>query len=339
MALHEFIGDDKVVRLAHGALADNLSEAETVARVTKVNASTIGETVKYVIPMPLPYRVYGWRNNRAEPIVFDKYSEAAFQVSTAKHIYSGTEIIQEDLADETRAARVVGAQTLAVARGVNQGVVDAITGADYSVTIGAGIEEGGLRRAIREAAYALDKLGAPQRGRYLLVSPSFELAMGDDPRLVTQNWSGDANTSQAFAENVIARVGGFLVVRSATVPDGEAYAYSGEGFVFGAATPPPLQTKHSAVLDENDLALRWSYDASLAFMQNQSVVDVWTGFQAVELPLLIQDTAANTSLVTEETYFRHGVKLVLGGESVWPAANSDLAKVGVTAPVTGTVTP
>ena len=84
----------------------------------------------------LPYREYGWRNDRSNPIAFDAYAERSITVNFGGDIYSAVQLIDEQATmDAIGWDRLAVKQGEAVGRGIEQKALAAVTGQTYDVQV------------------------------------------------------------------------------------------------------------------------------------------------------------------------------------------------------------
>jgi len=97
------------------------------------------DTINVIVEGVLPYRTYGWRNDRSTEIEFDEYKERKVAVRFGGDIYNGVCLTDEqnefDLPGWAKLARK---QTEALGRGLEYQATEYLLNAPYAVTSGQG---------------------------------------------------------------------------------------------------------------------------------------------------------------------------------------------------------
>ena len=287
------------------------------------------DTINMVVEGVLPFRRYGWRNDRSVGIQFDTYSERKIAITFGGNVYSAVKVTDEQMEmDLDGWGKLLAPQCRAVARGLQYDALDALLAAPYQVSIaGAGLD---LLGAVLEARRVLGKFNAPSSARTLVVGSDFEMALLRDKRITLAQNAGDARADTALGQASLGLLGGFKVVVDQTLPSDEAYALDGSGLVWATAAPRvPKGASFGATTSFEGVALRWIVDYDTEFQQDRSVVNTFSGFNFVKDPLRGVD-AQNNEFVSTSEYFVRGVKLKLGGtaaSSTYPAAAGELSTI------------
>ena len=152
------------------------------------------DTINVRVPGILPARDYEWRNNRAQPLLFDEYRERKLAVRFGGNAYSATM-----LTDEQREMDFMGwtqdilpAQSRAVARKLEYGAIKALKDGKYSVTIAAEGRarslQGNVLNAIIEARHALNRMGASKVKRTLIIGSDWDTILQDTLFRASISW-------------------------------------------------------------------------------------------------------------------------------------------------------
>jgi hypothetical protein len=277
-----------------------------------------GDAYSVVVPGVLPYRRYGWRNDRSAPIQFDEYSERKVTVTFGDNVYSAVKLTdeQKDFDFGGSFGRLVNAQTDAIRRGLEHEAVDALTGAPYEVTIAAGANAG-IRNVAIQARAALNKLNVPDGERVLLIGTAFEeKALLDDALALAQN-SGERRSLAALERAAIGELYGLTIVVSQEIAPHSAYAFVRSAFVFlnGVPTVPQSVPFGAAATAESSLGgrgigLRWLQDYDTLYFQDRSVFNTYPGFRYVDDPMVSVDENKN-GVVSTDNHFVRAVKITL----------------------------
>lgn len=294
------------------------------------------DTINVRVPGILPARDYEWRNNRAQPLLFDEYRERKLAVRFGGNAYSATM-----LTDEQREMDFMGwtqdilpAQSRAVARKLEYGAIKALKDGKYSVTIGANgkaaAPAGNVLAAILEARHALNRMGASKVKRTLLVGSDWDTILQSDGALLAGN-VGNTIAESAFADALLGKVKGFDIVVSEDIAPDEAYALTGDSFVFLNAAPgvPDSAVAGASMLSQDGIAMRWLRDYDPQYQVERSTVNTWYGYQQVLDPVIYVNDDGQ-EVVSDDEYNIRSVKLTLGDVATttkYFPEGSDKAKV------------
>lgn len=294
------------------------------------------DTINVRVPGILPARDYEWRNNRAQPLLFDEYRERKLAVRFGGNAYSATM-----LTDEQREMDFMGwtqdilpAQSRAVARKLEYGAIKALKDGKYSVTIGANGKAanpaGNVLAAILEARHALNRMGASKVKRTLLVGSDWDTILQGDGTLLAGN-VGNTIAESAFADALLGKVKGFDIVVSEDIAPDEAYALTGDSFVFLNAAPgvPDSAVAGASMLSQDGIAMRWLRDYDPQYQVERSTVNTWYGYQQVLDPVIYVNDDGQ-EVVSDDEYNIRSVKLTLGDVATttkYFPEGSDKAKV------------
>lgn len=293
------------------------------------------DTINVRVPGILPARDYEWRNNRAQPLLFDEYRERKLAVRFGGNAYSATM-----LTDEQREMDFMGwtqdilpAQSRAVARKLEYGAIKALKDGKYSVTIAAEGRARGLQgnviNAIIEARHALNRMGASKVKRTLIIGSDWDTIL-QDALLIQASAVGDKYGESAFADALIGRIKGFDIVVSEDIAPDEAYALTGDSFVFLNAAPgvPDSAVAGASMLSQDGIAMRWLRDYDPQYQVERSTVNTWYGYQQVLDPVIYVNDQGQ-EVVSDDEYNIRSVKLTLGPitDTKYFPEGSDKAKV------------
>lgn len=300
-----------------------------------------GDTISHVVPGVLPYRRYGWRNDRSQPIQFDEYAERKVAVTFGDNVYSAVRLDdeQKDFDFKGSFGRLIFAQTDAIRRGLEHEAVDALEAAPYEVTITAG-DNADIRKVARAARSALNRLQVPAGERFLLLGTDWEEKALSDDKLSLASAVGD---QRALASLELARIGqlyGLQILVAQELEPDAAYAFVRNAFVFLSGTPSvptsvPFGGSGTANSVNGAIGLRWLMDYDTERFRDRSVFNMYPGFQYVDDPLVAVDPATNNGSVSEANHFVRAVKLELSGVAdeavVTSTDNTELSSItGIT---------
>jgi len=263
----------------------------------------------------LPYREYGWRNDRSNPIQFDQYAERSLTVNFQGDIYSAVQLIDEQATmDPIGWDRLAVKQGEAVGRGIEQRALTTIKNTDYDVEVD--INQADMRGALVYLRRIAGGLKVPGK-RSLIVSPDVEMALLNEDNLTIASVVGDSRASAAVQDAALGRLLGFDLVVANDAPANTAYLFLGDSpFVVASGAPVvPQSVKHAATKSTpNGFATRWLTDYDANFLTDRSVVNSYVGFRAIKDPVITVGTVnglANQAIVSAGEYLIRAVKVNL----------------------------
>lgn len=276
---------------------------------------TEGDSVTIRVEGVLPWRTYPWRNDRSQPIEFDRYSERKYSVSLAGQKYSAVQLTDEQYnMDFNGWSKLVVKQGEAVGRGLQWECGQYLTSQDnYDITVGVSDSDidAGLRR-LRRVARGIHMPG--WENATLLVGADFEEAILADSRLGLASAVGDQIASTALREATIGRLRGMNVVVSEAIADDEAVLVGQGGFVMANAAPVvPQSVKFGATGSHNGFSTQLIQQYNGHYRMDESVLTTWFGFRTVKDPLYAT-TPEGQGRISDTEYFVRAVKVKLNGE-------------------------
>lgn len=284
-----------------------------------------GDAYSVTVEGVLPYRTYGWRNDRTASVQFDELAENKVTVNFGDDIYSGVKVTDEQMTmDVAGWAKFMKPMTRAVGRGLQYQAVDHLVDAPYNVVIGNA--EQNLRGAIVEARKVLNAFNIPDEQRWLVVGTDFESALLNDEKMNLAQNVGDGEAVSALREATIGRRFGFNIMVDQTIPSDEAFAYVGSGFVFLSGAPSkPTGAAYGASASYEGLGLSLVIDYDMMKQSDRAIVKTFPGFRSVLDTLVARDAITKQEYVVPGQHFVRGIKLTLDGSSTYPDAGSDFA--------------
>ena len=328
MAEHLIVKPEKLAATAVGVLEQELVVPKLFQRhgIDEFRGAD-NDTISVPVEGVLPFRTYGWRNDRSAPIQFDEYAERKIAVTFGGNYYSAVRLTDEQYDMDLKGwGKLLTPQSKAVARGLHRGAVNTLTGQAYNVHIGGA--RGDLRGALIEARRVLNAFNVPDGSRYLLVGSGFEAALLNDKGLNLAQNVGDSEAETSLRNATIGRRFGFDIVVDQSIPRDSAFAFATSAFIFLSAAPyVPQSVPFGATVSFEDIALRWVRDYDPTYMWDRSVVNTYAGFRSVTDVLVGWDNANNTEIVSEGEHFVRGIKLTLDGESIYPDPDDELAEI------------
>jgi hypothetical protein len=184
MAEHVVVKPEKIAAAAAVLLEESLTVPAVFQRegIDQFRGAK-NDTVNIKVEGVLPWREYGWRNDRSTEILFDEYAERTVALTFGGDIYNGVKLTDEqnemDIAGWTKLARK---QTEAIGAGLNH---KAVARRDRRAFRG----RAGLRRDQRPQVphprpQVANQLRMPAEGRVMLIGTGVESAILSDEKLV-----------------------------------------------------------------------------------------------------------------------------------------------------------
>lgn len=329
---HDVVKAEKLVETGVVMLGQELVAPQLFQKATFDNyKGARDDKINIKIPGVLPYRKYGFRNDRTNPLVTDTYEERTIQVGIQDDAYNAVRLTDEQKDfDLISWGNVLRQQVSAIATGLNYEALAYIEDADYQVTVGNCT--GQIRKALNEARRVLNRFNVPG-DRFLLVGSDFETEMQNDEKLTFANVAGDAQAGSALHDNTLGRISGFTVVLDNSIDPEAAYAFTRGGFIWLNAAPSvPDSIAFGATTSQDGISMRLMRDYDMMYLTDRQVVNTWTGFQTVEDILTRHesnpsDPSGAAGIVRQSTdeYFVRGIRLHLTEDSEYPAAASEVA--------------
>ncbi|WJN62553.1 major head protein [Streptomyces phage phiScoe1] len=345
---HDVIKPEKIAATAAVALEESLVVPAVFQRegIDQFKGAK-GDAINIKVEGVLPYRTYGWRNDRSTELKFDTYAEKTVQVTFGDDVYSGVQLTDEQNDFDLNGwAKLMAKQTEAVGKGLEYEAVDYLLKAPYGVTLGGDVTVGGSKRSYRKtlirAREVLNKFRVPKEGRTLLVGSGWENELLSDPDLNLASNVGDAEAVSALKEATLGRRYGFNIVTSDELPADFAVAMVSSAFIFATGAPSvPQSVPFGAAASYNGVALRWIRDYDATRLTDRSIVNTYKGFRIVEDFLVGRDSQTpSQGFVSEHQHFVRAIKLDLDATAdVLPDPDGPDAKQKELAAITGIAGP
>lgn len=251
-------------------------------------AGRFNDTVTIRIPNPTDANTRVLRGTgSARNLTVSDLTETSVDVKLTDDVYNLVVLTDEektlDIFDFS--AQVLNRQVDAVARKLEQGLAETITGAPYATTHEAASDT--IYDAIIHARRALNDAYVPRQGRVLVIGSAIEEALLLDDRFIRFDSTGDSANS-ALREARIGRIAGQDVIVSDYIPHGEAYLFHPTAFAMVTRPPSAPMSgadRVAAVGSANGIALRWLGDYDPSVTSDRSLVDTFVGYKAIVDPL------------------------------------------------------
>ncbi|MFF3015826.1 hypothetical protein [Streptomyces sp. NPDC057939] len=312
---HDVVKPDKIAATAAVALEESLVVPAVFQRegIDQFKGAK-GDAINVKVEGVLPYRTYGWRNDRSTEIQFDTYAERTVQVNFGGDVYSGVQLTDEQNEMDLQGwAKLMAKQTEAVGKGLEYQAVDYLLNAPYEITLGGAVSGRSLRRTLIRAREVMNKLRVPKEGRTLLIGSGWENELLSDADLNLATNVGEAEAVSALREATLGRRYGFNIVTSDELPADFAVAMVSSAFIFATGAPSvPQSVPFGASASYNGVALRWIRDYDSTRLMDRSIVNTYKGFRTVSDFLIGRDNAnPSQGFVSEHEHFVRAIKLDL----------------------------
>ncbi|MEU4984899.1 hypothetical protein [Streptomyces sp. NPDC021969] len=315
---HDVIKPEKIAATAAVALEESLVVPAIFQRegIDQFKGAR-GDAINVKVEGVLPYRTYGWRNDRSTEIQFDTYAEKTVQVTFGDDVYSGVQLTDEQNDFDLNGwAKLMSKQTEAVGKGLEYEAVDYLLKAPYAVTLGGAVANRSLRKTLIRAREVMNKFRVPKEQRTLLVGSGWENELLSDPDLNLASNVGDAEAVTALREASLGRRYGFNIVTSDELPANTAIALVSSAFIFATGAPSvPQSVPFGAAASYNGVALRWIRDYDATRLTDRSIVNTYKGFRIVEDFLVGRDAQTpSQGFISENQHFVRAIKLDLDAD-------------------------
>lgn len=243
-------------------------------------AGKLGDTVTIRIPAQTAARRRTLRaTGSARNIVMDSLSETGIDVKLDTDIYNAIPVTDEELTLDITdfGAQILAPQTRAVAEGLENALVESMTGATYDVSVV--LVRGSMYDGTVDVRQALNDANVPAGQRAIVVGSALEAAFLKDEQFVKVDQSG---SDMALREALIGRVAGFDIYQSNALDPAEGYAFHRTAFIMATRAPSkPDGAAFGTSASYQGIAMRWLRDYDFTATQDRSLVDTYAGFKAV----------------------------------------------------------
>jgi len=210
-----------------------------------------GDTVTLRLPAVLAAREYGFRNNRSSEIVIDDLTETSVPVVLDTDLYSAVALTDEqltlDIVDFSE--QVLNPQVSAIARGLEDLIVETMQSATYGTSLNIADSADGMWGTLLDARKALNDANVPREGRVVVVGSEIEREILSDDKFNRVDSVGDGAVS-AVREATINRLAGFTIVGSNAIDAETAIAFPARRSILSLipnSEPTRLLSNSSAV--------------------------------------------------------------------------------------------
>lgn len=322
---HTPVKPEKVIATGVAVLEQNLVLPALFTRQTAdAFKGAKDDTLNMVVDGVLPYRKYGWRNNRSTSIQFDQYTERKIAITFGDDLYSAVELTDEQANfDFAGWEKLVSKQVEAIGRGMEYEAVAAFDATPFEVVVT--LDEDDLRGGLVKLRQIFNRLMVPGE-RTLICNGDLEAALlGDDKLNLAQN-VGDSIAAKAVQEAFIGKRLGFNITSAVEMGDYSVATTPGAYVLYTAAPAVPQSAGFGATASSNGVSLRWVRGFDIDKGVEKSVVSAYHTFRYVDDPLVVRNVEADPTQGVASTvnHFVRAVKVVLGSAYDVELSNQEL---------------
>jgi hypothetical protein len=320
---HTIVKPEKLVQVAAAALEQNLVIPALFRRegIDQFRGAK-DDTINVVVDGVLPYRTYGWRNDRSTSLQYDEYADRKVALTFGDDIYNAVKLTDEQSEmDFNGWTKLVTKQAEAIGRGLEYKAVDAFDETPFEVQVT--LDEADLRGGLILLRKVFNKLQVPGT-RTIIADADLEAALLADTDLAIASSVGDRIAENAAEEAVIGRRLGFNIV-AVNELSGYSVATTPGAYIFYTAAPSvPASVPFGASASVNGVALRWVRAYDLDKLQDRSVLNAYHSFRYVDDPLIRRGNDDQPQ-ASAANHFVRAVKVTLGAANAVELGNAELA--------------
>lgn len=322
---HTVVKPEKIAATAAVALEESLvlPAAFTRKGIDEFKGAK-DDTINVKVEGVLPYRTYGWRNNRSASLQFDTYTERSFPMTFGDDIYSGVILTDEQSTmDFDGWAKLASKQTDAIGRGLERKAAAKLEAAPYEVEVQ--LDSANLRSSLIKLKQVFDRLNVPGT-RKVFCDYNLELALLNDDKLQLASNVGPNQAETALTKAVLGERYGFQFLTAGELTAGTSVAAVDGGFVFLTAAPAVPASAFGATAAHNGVALRWTRGFDVTKNQEMSVFFAYQDFDYVK-DVLIGVDENDQAYVSDDEHFVRAVKVTVGSGYSVEIDNDELADI------------
>jgi hypothetical protein len=214
-----------------------------------------------------------------DKITIDELTETKVDVTLDTDVYKGVKVTDEnmtlDIADF--GVQVLGPILRAVKAGIEDELVDTVTGASYALT--ETFSEADPLGSVLKARTALNKCYAPMADRVFACGAEIEELILKD---LASRESGAASAESALQDALVAKYAGFRIVSVPAFAPDEAYAFHKTAFVLSSRAPVvPDGASWGATQSFNGFAIRVIKDYDPDYLRDRVIANCYVGADVV----------------------------------------------------------
>lgn len=323
---HEIVKPQAVADAFVTAVADNLVIANTFSRFDAAEyLGKAGDTITKRVKGSLPFRRWGFRNDRREPLRVDRIKETTVNMTIgAEWLYSATELTLEDKQFDFNGGfgDLFNDQVDAIVQGFEYDAFGMLADAPYervkvidntrsNVLAAKEIGQDHLFNQFVDLKKDLKNMRVPDQRFVCIAGSGLASELTKANKLIRSAGQGE----NAFANAVIGTYNGITFVEGpAQMPDNVGYMYASSGFLLWNAAPPiPNGAGKYAQANSGGVSMLWIQDHDPAYLTDRSVFATWKA-QNYARDFLALETGDGRTVTSESDYFLRGVKVVLDGD-------------------------
>jgi hypothetical protein len=269
-----FIKATKVVSAGLGALARDVVLPNLVWRdAVSGFEGAYNDTISIRVPSYRNARTRALRGGT--PLTMDDGAETKVDVTLDTDVYSGTNVSDEELTLDIAnfAEQVLSPLEAAVARGIEDEVADAISGATYALT--GTFSEADPLGSVLDARKQLNLANVPFDGRVFACGADIEEII---LKALANRESGAPSAENALTDATVAKYGGFRIVAVPAFSPDECYAFHRTAFPLVSRAPAvPDGAGWGATGTFNGFAMRVIKDYDPLYVRDRCIASCYIG--------------------------------------------------------------
>lgn len=324
---HDPVKPAAIVEAATTAVADKLVIANSFTSFSAEEfLGKAGDTLTKRIPGSLPFRRWGFRNDRREALRVDRYSETTVDMRvSAEWLYSALEMTPEQKQFDFAGSwgNLFNLQTDAISQGFEFDAYQQLLNAPYErvkvisntraeIIAAKEIGQDHLFNEFVDLKRDLKRMRTPD-DRFVCIAGSAIIAeLIKSNKLIRIAGGGDS----AFASATVGTYAGITFVEGPyTMEPNVAFMYAPSGFLLWNAAPPiPDGPGVYANANKNGVSLQWIKDYDPAFVASRSIFMTWKASNYAK-DFISLETGTGRTIQSPDQYFLRGVKIVLNGDA------------------------
>jgi hypothetical protein len=268
-----------IARAALGLLMREIKLPALVWRDPQADfAGKQGDTVTVRLPARAKARKRTLRDH-STPITVDDLTETAVPVKLTDDVYHAAGITDEELTLDVAdfGAQVLQPQVRAVAEGLEDQLVTAMTAPAYATTLALGGTDA-YDFAV-DARTALNKALVPTTDRFLVLGADLEAKFLKHPKMSDVDRAG---TDSALRDAFLGRIAGFESYLSLAIPADVGYAFHRTAYTLVTRAPVvPEGAVTGGTETYAGLSMRWLRDYDALYLRDRSILNSYVGAAAV----------------------------------------------------------
>lgn len=319
------------------AVAERLVIANTFSRFdAKEYLGKAGDTITKRVKGTVPFRRWGFKNDRREPLRVDRIDETTVNLTVgAEWLYSGLEMTPEQREFDFGGGfgDLFNDQVDAIVQGFEHDAFGLLTSAPYervkvidntraNVIAAKDVGQDHLFNQFVDLKADLKRMRSPEQNFICIAGADLAGELVKSNKLL---FAAGQNENSAFANAVIGTYAGITFVEGPpTMAGNEGYLYASSGYLLWNAAPPiPNGGGGKYAQSARDgVSMLWIQDHDNHYMVDRSVFATWKADNYTK-DFIALETGDGRRINSESDYFLRGVKVILNGAAADEKAPGD----------------